>query len=133
MLFKVGDKLASDLRCQTFSEQARKRRRPVWDEQYPVLAPHKTLTQQVDRWTGVLRERPLCAAAASRSRSATAPGPMAATQNRLTYGCVISYPPLGPGTPSGVIWARLWAVRLAVSKPEAPGTAFRFPSKGGQT
>ena len=46
MLFKVGDKLASDLRCQTFSEQARKRRRPVWDEQYPVLAPHKTLTQQ---------------------------------------------------------------------------------------
>jgi hypothetical protein len=46
MLFEVGNELASDLGCQTFSKEARKWGHPVWDDQHTICTPHESFTQE---------------------------------------------------------------------------------------
>ena len=84
------------------------------------------------RWRGSLRGRPLRAAAASRQKSATAPGPSNGIQNRRTYGCVAGKPSSGEPSRLGRMSGRVSAVRRTL-RTAASGDPGAPAGEGGPT
>lgn len=85
------------------------------------------------RWTGLGRERPRWAAVASRSRSATAPGPRSADHHRMATGWVRGCPRAGAAG-NGLTNGRCCAVRRKTTRePSAvPGVGAESIAMGGR-